>query len=99
MHGLINSDYSDQEYFPGCFEKLAPFLSIQVRAGHQFTDLRSSIIKQAAQVITDGAEVLGEQIAGFGERILSTEGLLKQLNSGNKVVAELVHECSLPMTQ
>ena len=87
IQGFINSDYSDQDYFPAAFERLAPFLSLQ------FTDLRTGIVKQAAQIITDGCEVLGERISGFGERIMSTEGLLKQINSGNKVVAELVHEC------
>jgi len=30
---------------------------------------------------------------GFAEKVLMPEGLLKQISSGNKVVAELAHEC------
>jgi hypothetical protein len=33
LHGILNSDYSDQPYFPQMFEKLAMPISVQVRRG------------------------------------------------------------------
>jgi hypothetical protein len=33
-------------------------------------------------------------MSGFGEKILCTEGLLKQISCGNKIIAEIVHECT-----
>lgn len=84
---LVNSDYSDMPYFPAVFERLAPHISTQ------FSDMRTGIVKLAAQIITDACVVLGDQMAGFGERILSTEGLMKQLSCGNKVIAEFAHDC------
>lgn len=63
--------------------------------GEQFGDLRSSIVKEAAQFIRDSAELLGESIAEFGEKVLLGETLLKQINSGNKIVSEMAHECTV----
>lgn len=84
---LVNSDYSDMPYFPSVFERIAPQISTQ------FSDMRTGIVKLAAQIITDACVVLGEQMTGFGERILSAEGLMKQLSCGNKIIAEIAHDC------
>jgi hypothetical protein len=54
--------------------------------------MRTAIIKQATHVITRACQVGVRGMEGFAEKVLMPEGLLKQISSGNKVVAELAHE-------
>ena len=68
---IINSDYSDQPYFVEELETLA--LSV----GKQFTDLRGNIVKEVSHLVSDASELLGEELSGFGEKILGNENLLK----------------------
>ena len=69
------------------FDRLSACLLIQ------FSDLRSGVYKEVHRLINNLAEYLGPDFHSTSEKMITSEGQLKQLKSGNKIVAELAHEC------
>ena len=74
-------------------ERLAPCFTVQ------FTDLRSSITKQVAILINLCATTLQDSFMTAAEKIISSEGLLKLINNGNKIIAEMAHESIMSMIE
>ena len=85
MQTLISSDYINFENFPTLFLKFTAPLSVQLN------DLRSAIVKEAANTIVLAASVLGDAFELSAERL--ADALYKVINSGNKILAELGSEC------
>ena len=59
----------------------------------KLNDLRSAISKEAARTLCIAAQVSGERLEAFCEKIVSKEGLFKLINCANKVIAENGHIC------
>ena len=74
-------------------ERLAPCFQAQ------FFDLRSSITKEVAHLVNICATTLQGNFITAAEKIISTEGLLKLINNGNKLIAEMAHESVMNMIE
>jgi len=61
--------------------------------------LRSTVSKEACRLVCLAAKVAQEKLDSFCDKLLNRDGLLKLINSGNKVNAENGHECIVTMLE
>ena len=85
MQALISSDYVNFDNFPTLFLKFTGSLSVQLN------DLRSAIVKEAANTIVLASSVLGDAFELCAERL--ADGLYRLISSGNKILAETGSDC------
>lgn len=93
LEGLILGGAPQIDSFPTVMSKLYLHLTVQLN------DLRSAISKEACRLVCLSAKVAGERLESLCDKLISKDGLLKIINSGNKIIAENGNECIITLIQ
>ena len=61
--------------------------------------MRSAISKEACRLVCLAARVAGERLESLCDKLISKDGLLKIINSGNKIIAENGNDCIITLIE